>query len=92
MLSANIFPQTGGSYVYAPAPSVSISSPSATTSYKFGTKAVDHRFCSTCGVPVYVIEFQSTVIAVNLKVMQGVEWDEIKVKRNETGQDGYVVD
>ncbi|KAL8874647.1 MAG: hypothetical protein Q9174_000052 [Haloplaca sp. 1 TL-2023] len=51
--------------------------------YYFGKKKAEHRFCSTCGCSMFVDphgSFGSDIVAVNVRMLQGVDLDGLKIK------------
>jgi hypothetical protein len=85
--------KNGYTVIYPPTSAVSIVGADNTTGYVFGKKMIAHHFCKTCGVPTYMVVNPSygDVLAVNVKVLIGVEWDDMNIKRSEQGTGGYVV-
>jgi hypothetical protein len=70
----------------------------------FGRKFQEHTFCGICGVSVWLKRIPGSVdtakdpawekaLPVNLRCFEGVEWDEIEVKRGDYKSVGieYVV-
>lgn len=76
-----------------------------------GRKFQQHRFCSVCGVSVHIgkerlpeasAKWPDTmrsiwleILPVNLRILEGVDWDQIVVKRNDMAErmePKYVVD
>ncbi|KAL2866933.1 GFA family protein [Aspergillus lucknowensis] len=69
--------------VYAKASDVTLDFPEdAVKSYKFNTKQYPHYFCTTCGSSVFAKGPEaSNVMAVNVRVVEGVDIDKLKLKR-----------
>lgn len=69
-----------------------------------GAKIVTHRFCATCGVPVYLevggdlpatlpeeVREKLSKCPVNLRCVDGLDWEAVGVTKVGKGQEGYVV-
>jgi len=77
-----------------------------------GRKISTHRFCTTCGVPLFVDasrevpeEVLNTVpefvrgdlrtihlkLPINLRAVEGLDWEKLKITKMASGQEGYVV-
>ncbi|KAI9795081.1 MAG: hypothetical protein M1816_000103 [Peltula sp. TS41687] len=56
------------------------------TGYKFYTNQVEHKFCPTCGtsvclVPTEEMEFLKGKIAVNIRTLEDVDLEKLKLKK-----------
>jgi hypothetical protein len=77
-----------------------------------GTKTATHRFCTTCGVPLFVDvtrempeEVLDTVpesvkkdlqtihlkLGIDLRAVEGLDLENLKITKMTSGQEGYVV-
>lgn len=51
------------------------------TSYRFGTKAADHRFCPTCGIsPFRIARSDPDKITINVRCLEGVDLGTLTVQ------------
>lgn len=78
-------------FVYPDVSQVSIIGEQNLTPYSFATNRLAHKFCKICGVPVWVTKGEpkegaseeekkrANRMPVNLRCVEGVEWNEIKV-------------
>ena len=54
----------------------------ALSTYRFGTRAARHHFCSVCGVaPFYVARSDPDKIDVNLRCVEGIDLESLDVAR-----------
>jgi hypothetical protein len=52
------------------------------TSYRFGTRVADHRFCPTCGVsPFRIARSDPDKITINVRCLEGIELDAVAIAR-----------
>jgi hypothetical protein len=66
-----IYKQNGTTLTYPPTSSFTISSPSTTlSSYSFGRRFNDHKFCPICGVSMYIHK-KDTIDADEWKRLKG---------------------
>ena len=52
------------------------------TSYRFGTRVADHRFCPTCGVsPFRIARSDPDKITINVRCLEGIDLDAVAIAR-----------
>jgi hypothetical protein len=52
------------------------------TSYRFGTRVADHRFCPTCGIsPFRIARSDPDMITINVRCLEGIELDAVAIAR-----------
>jgi hypothetical protein len=52
------------------------------TSYRFGTRVADHRFCATCGIsPLRIARSDPDEITVNVRCLEGIDLDAVSIAR-----------
>jgi len=52
------------------------------SSYRFGTRIAEHRFCATCGVsPFRIARSDPDKVDVNARCLEGVELDDLELER-----------
>ena len=52
------------------------------TSYRFGTRVADHRFCPTCGIsPLRIARSDPDMIDVNARCLDDVDVERLPVSR-----------
>jgi len=98
--------------VYPSLSQVTIDGQEDTTGYRFGKKFIEHRFCRTCGVPVYMkvigpeeepieawSEERKALVAknidmcpINVRVLNDVEWEDLRIVTLDEGTSGYSVE
>lgn len=96
--------QNGTILTYPNATQVSVVSKEQPKAYIFGPKFQEHTFCDICGVSLYLKQIPGAVdfdkypewegkLPVNLRCFEGVEWEEVEVKRGDWRNQGieYVV-
>ncbi len=69
-------------FIVPPADFELISGREALATYQFGTRIAQHHFCRTCGVhPFYIPRSDPHSIDVNVRCLEGVDVDRLKVSR-----------
>ena len=52
------------------------------TSYRFGTRVADHRFCPTCGIsPFRIARSDPDKITINVRCLEGIDLDAVEIAR-----------
>ena len=52
------------------------------TSYRFGSRVAEHRFCPTCGIsPFRIARSDPDKITVNVRCLEGIELDAVEIAR-----------
>lgn len=75
--------RNGELWIYPMPNDVALEGQESMTEYQFGRKEVTHVFCGTCGVSVTVVGKAIPVQPVNVRTMNGVDLDKLKIKKGD---------
>ncbi|KAI9814265.1 MAG: hypothetical protein M1827_003431 [Pycnora praestabilis] len=75
--------ENGELWIYPSKSSVELYGQDALSNYQFGKKRAKHSFCSICGVSaiVRINDPEVNVMPVNVRTMNGVDLEDLKIKK-----------